>query len=715
MARDKGQEIAVVATAQDVTIGEPGKWYTFVNDDIANDIYYRLKDENTMAGIASVIVATPIFGARLKADEIVHIEGGTWEVCCATGLTATLRVVPGRLIPTVAMDAEFNIGNVGLLNKAEVEIDPSEAQAANTAYVAADKLTPIGGVKSATRHTAAELETFADDDWVPVGVTDVHELRTRDDDANTDLDTLVTDAKISNVAAAAADRLAGAGAVRKDTEALPEAVADGDWVALQVDVTGSLRVTDDTGNGHLVKLSDTVFNDANAYTAGDPGVGVIGVRKDSRGPLGADDDYVHIQMTATGDLRVRDDDANTDLDTLILPIKTLGTDTYTEATTRGGVIGAVRADSRVSLGDTDNEIVPLQVTANGDVRTRDDDAITELETSTALQIERYLEVHILNGADAGNWVAGTDAANVESSTQHIPHSGKLTCIEMDKTGGTQVEAIMSRVIASVDASAFQGPVLLEWAVKHGNYTNVANIILRVGTDANNYHEWKIDPVDFETSQWVEIGSVLHHGIQTGTGLDMSDIDYLALGVEMDAAANTIADVQFEAVTIVSAPITTSGVAVTVDPGDIGNTVRVTSVGNPSGGQWPKNSGNKDGATPRVVVATDDINMAAINVATGNRDEVLSVTYRITVDQASDIFANQGGAALPAATTSIALIPEDDTKHITWEVDGTNADVNAPRLPATGIVVPITKAVGDVIEMWISAGTEYVLLMVYVPR
>lgn len=104
MARDKGQEVAVVATAQSVVIGEPGKWYTFVNDDAANDIYYRLKDENTMAGIAAVVVATPIFGARLKASELVHVEGGTWEVCCATGLTATLRVVPGRLMQSGDVD-----------------------------------------------------------------------------------------------------------------------------------------------------------------------------------------------------------------------------------------------------------------------------------------------------------------------------------------------------------------------------------------------------------------------------------------------------------------------------------------------------------------------------------------------------------------------------------------------------------------------------------
>jgi hypothetical protein len=73
------------------------------------------------------------------------------------------------------------------------------------------------------------------------------------------------ESRVSNVAAAAGDNLSPSGAVRKDTEALPEAVADGDWVALQTDATGSLRVTDDSA--HSVGTSMTsvaVDKDANA-------------------------------------------------------------------------------------------------------------------------------------------------------------------------------------------------------------------------------------------------------------------------------------------------------------------------------------------------------------------------------------------------------------------------------------------------------------------
>lgn len=46
-------------------------------------------------------------------------------------------------------------------------------------------------------------------------------------------------------------------------------------------------------------------------------------------------------------------------------VKTLGTDTYTEATTKGTLIGAVRRDADTTLVDTTNEVAPLQVDARG--------------------------------------------------------------------------------------------------------------------------------------------------------------------------------------------------------------------------------------------------------------------------------------------------------------------------------------------------------------
>lgn len=47
------------------------------------------------------------------------------------------------------------------------------------------------------------------------------------------------------------------------------------------------------------------------------------------------------------------------------PVATLGTTTYTEATTKGMIVGAVRRDADTPLADTTNEISPLITDANG--------------------------------------------------------------------------------------------------------------------------------------------------------------------------------------------------------------------------------------------------------------------------------------------------------------------------------------------------------------
>jgi hypothetical protein len=47
------------------------------------------------------------------------------------------------------------------------------------------------------------------------------------------------------------------------------------------------------------------------------------------------------------------------------PVATLGTTTYSEATTKGMIVGAVRRDADTTLVDTTNEVGPLQMDANG--------------------------------------------------------------------------------------------------------------------------------------------------------------------------------------------------------------------------------------------------------------------------------------------------------------------------------------------------------------
>lgn len=74
-------------------------------------------------------------------------------------------------------------------------------------------------------------------------------------------------------------------------------------------------------------------------------------------------------VTNTGTFAVQvDGNALTALQLIDDPVATLGTTTYTEDSTKGNIIGAVRRDANTSLVDTTNEIAPLQVNATGELK-----------------------------------------------------------------------------------------------------------------------------------------------------------------------------------------------------------------------------------------------------------------------------------------------------------------------------------------------------------
>jgi uncharacterized protein (DUF2141 family) len=93
----------------------------------------------------------------------------------------------------------------------------------------------------------------------------------------------------------------------------------------------------------------------------DPAVSAI---NNSALPLGAGTAAAAGRVT-----HASDDPAVVALQLIDDPVAVLGTATYTEATTKGVVIGAVRRDADTTLVDTTNEVAPLQVNAGGQLKT----------------------------------------------------------------------------------------------------------------------------------------------------------------------------------------------------------------------------------------------------------------------------------------------------------------------------------------------------------
>ncbi len=117
-------------------------------------------------------------------------------------------------------------------------------------------------------------------------------------------------------------------------------------------------------------------------------------------------------------------------------VATLGTSTYTEATTKGLVIGAVRRDANTSLVDTTNEIAPLQVNATGELKVAVIQALpTGANVIGALTANQSVNVAQMNGVNVtmGNGVAGT---GVQRVTLASDSTGNIATIGTSVTPGT---------------------------------------------------------------------------------------------------------------------------------------------------------------------------------------------------------------------------------------------------------------------------------------
>jgi len=157
----------------------------------------------------------------------------------------------------------------------------------------------------------------------------------------------------SNVAKASGEMLSATGLVRTDTPALPEAVADNDWVAASSNVKGELWVS------------------SSEIAAGTPTSG--NATADADGSVREQLKYANDNTDTIA--------ADTDLVAGAVAIESaswLAADTMIPA-------GTVRKSARALVGDAvDGEYTPVQTTDNGDLRTRDDDLNTALAVGTGV-------------------------------------------------------------------------------------------------------------------------------------------------------------------------------------------------------------------------------------------------------------------------------------------------------------------------------------------
>ena len=144
------------------------------------------------------------------------------------------------------------------------------------------------------------------------------------------------------------------GAVRRDADTTLASLTN-EWGPLQMDANGRLKVEAFSGEALPVTLTSTTITGTVAVT-----------QSGTWDEVGINDSGNSITVDNGGTFAVQiDAGAVTSLALLDDVVVTLGTTTYTEATSKGNAIGAVRRDADTTLVDTTNEWGPLQIDANG--------------------------------------------------------------------------------------------------------------------------------------------------------------------------------------------------------------------------------------------------------------------------------------------------------------------------------------------------------------
>ena len=166
----------------------------------------------------------------------------------------------------------------------------------------------------------------------------------------------------------------------------------------------------------------------------------VTIATDSTGVLSVDDNGGALTVDGTvavtnaGTFATQvDGSALTALQLIDDPVATLGTTTYTEASTKGMIVGAVRRDADTTLVDTTNEVGPLQMSAAG-----------------------ALKVEIFDGGDS-HTVDGTVTANLAAGTNNIGDVDILSIAAGDNNIGN-VDVVTMPTVTVAGGAAHASPV-----------------------------------------------------------------------------------------------------------------------------------------------------------------------------------------------------------------------------------------------------------------
>ncbi len=299
----------------------------------------------------------------------------------------------------------------------------------------------------------------------------------------------------------------------------------------------------------------------------------------------------------------------------------------TGATNLGKAIDSV-------VGSTDTGIALLGKHTEDQVHTTTADSdyeIVELDSLGNVHVNPESH-HIFDELDAttGWTVLGNDTTNLTLDTNHQIGTGSLRFDKVDGAANTVIAGIQ-KTVTSTDLGKVSPQNIIQTMVYLPSVADVDYIFARLGdSTGTNYNEWRISGADLPAATWEVLAFVVGDADfvgSTGNGWDSTAITYVALGVALNAETDTLANILFDQLSYHTSSHATASLNSEVSSSVSSPNVNLQKVG---GSATDKGAGNASNGSQRVVIATDDVNQAAIKTAV----EIIDDAFGVADDAAS---------------------------------------------------------------------------------
>jgi len=270
----------------------------------------------------------------------------------------------------------------------------------------------------------------------------------------------------------------------------------------------------------------------------------------------------------------------------------------------------------------------------------------DIRAQKTLEIGNQLDLQ--NAEAVADWTAGTDVTNLAVTTNH--KTGQYA-MEFDKSGGTVTGGTISASLAK--NGYFFANHKLKAYVYMSAVADVASVSITLGTSASHNNVYTSSSL---SDGWNELDFDCDSPTSTtGNGVNWYNLEYIALTVTMNNAADTLVDIALDTIYLYKA--NQAGATP-------GSDVNLKAVNGSSTAL--ANAGNAGAGTQRVTIATDDVNLAAIKTAVEIMDD-WDESDRAKVNPIAGQAGVAAGAGVVDALTQRSTLASDDPAVVSLQI------------------------------------------------